>query len=65
MKDPKPVLAKPAMKKEIPNSFFPKLEAVTKSPTNAKIAPKTQVSKALTTSLFTLTCFKYFVYPLN
>jgi len=46
-KDPKPVLVKPAIKNDIPNSFFPKLQAVTKIPTNVKIAPKTQVSKAL------------------
>jgi hypothetical protein len=46
-KDPKIVLVKPAIKKDVPNSFFPKLQAVTKIPTNVKIAPKTQVSKAL------------------
>jgi hypothetical protein len=50
MKDPIPVLNKPAIKKDIPNSFFPKAQAVTKSPINAKIAPKTKVSKALTDS---------------
>ena len=50
MKDPIPELAKPAIKKDIPNSLFPKLHAVTKSPINVKIAPKTQVSKALTVS---------------
>ena len=49
MRDPIPALDKPAIVKEIPNSLFPKLQAVTKTPINAKIAPKTQVSKALTT----------------
>ena len=65
MKDPKPVLAKPAIKKEIPNSVFPKLHAETKSPTNAKIAPKTQVSKALTTQQFMVNFLKAFVIPPN
>ncbi len=41
------MLVKPAIIKENPNSFFPKLQAVTKKPTKARIAPKTQVSKAL------------------
>ena len=49
MMDPIPALDKPAIVNEIPNSLFPKLQAVTKIPTDAKIAPKTQVSKALTT----------------
>ena len=47
---PTPALVKPAIVKEIPNSLFPKLEAVTKSPTNANIAPKTQVSKGIPNS---------------
>ena len=42
---PVPALANPAIVKEMPNSFFPKLQAVTRSPTNAIIAPRTQVSK--------------------
>ncbi len=47
MKAPATVLIKPAIKKDIPNSFFPKLQAVIKSPINVNIAPKTQVSKVL------------------
>ena len=50
MKDPATVVAKPGIKKDMPNSLFPKLQAITKIPINAKIAPKTQVSKVLTTS---------------
>ena len=65
MRDPTPVLDKPAIVKEMPNSLFPKLQAITKSPTNAKIAPKTQVSKALTTQQFMVTFFKSFVIPPN
>ncbi len=47
MMAPTPALAKPAIVKEIPNSLFPKLQAVTKSPTNASIAPRAQVSKGV------------------
>jgi hypothetical protein len=65
MRDPTPVLDKPAIVKEMPNSLFPKLQAVTKSPTNTKIAPKTQVSKALTIQHFTVNFLKAFVIPPN
>ena len=56
---------KPANIKEIPNSFFSKLQAEIKNPTNAKIAPKTQVSKALTTPQFNVKFHKVFVIPPN
>ena len=46
--DPIPALDKPAIVNEIPNSLFPKLQAVIKSPTNVSIAPRAQVSKAAT-----------------
>jgi hypothetical protein len=65
MRDPTAALDKPATVKEIPNSLFPKLQAETKSPTNAKIAPKTQVSKVLTTQQFIITFLKAFVTPPN
>jgi hypothetical protein len=61
IKDPTLALAKPEIIKEIPNSVLPKLQAETKAPTNTKIAPKTQVSKALTTQQITVTSFKALV----
>jgi hypothetical protein len=65
MRDPTPVLDKPTIVKEMPNSLFPKLQAITKSPTTAKIAPKTQVSTALTNQQFMATFLKSFVIPQN
>jgi len=65
MRDPTPVLDKPAIVKEMPNSLFPRLQAITKSPTNAKIAPKIQVSKVLTNQQFTVNFLKAFVIPPN
>jgi hypothetical protein len=59
------VLAKPATIEEIPNSGLPKLQAETKSPTNTIIAPKIQVSKALTNQWFAINFFKAFVIPPN
>jgi hypothetical protein len=40
IRNPIPALVKPPIMKEIPNSDFAKLQAETKNPTNAKIAPK-------------------------
>ena len=59
MKDPTPVLAKPATVKEMPNSFFPKPQTVTKSPTIASIAPRTHVSKGVPTHLFFLLSLRF------
>jgi hypothetical protein len=58
IKDPTRILVKPAIIKEIPNSFFPRLQAETKNPTNAKIAPKTHVSKAPTNWQFVVAFHK-------
>jgi hypothetical protein len=65
MRDPTAAIDKPVIVKEIPNSLFPKLPAETKSPANAKISPKTQVSKALTTQQFMDTFHKAFSIPPN
>ena len=61
MMAPTPALAKPAIVKEIPNSLFPKLQAVTKSPTNASIAPRAHVSKGVPISYSIYIIFKVFV----
>jgi hypothetical protein len=62
MSAPTPVPAKPAIVKEIPDSIFPKLQVVTKMPTKANIAPKTQVSKDLYQLVIILSPLKFFLY---
>jgi hypothetical protein len=61
MRDPIPAVDKPATVKEIPNSLFPKLQAVTKSPTNVSIAPRAHVSKGVPISYSVYIIFKVFV----
>ena len=60
MGTPTPVPAKPAIVKEIPNSLFPKLQAVTKTPINVSIAPRAQVSMGVPISIFGYCTFKAF-----